>query len=93
MVGIGAFFLFAMTTVVRARFSTPTIGRDHLIGKQGTAETELSPEGIVTVEGARWQASAARAAGLRPGDPVVVVAVDGILLQVEPQDRADRQPS
>ena len=37
VVGIALFFGLALTTMVRARFSTQTIGRDHLIGRRGVA--------------------------------------------------------
>jgi len=84
VVTIAAFFLFAMTTVVRARFSTPTIGREHLVGKTGVAETAVSPEGVVVVDGARWKANSRRASGIDPGDPVVIAAVEGIVLEVDP---------
>ena len=82
--GIAVFFLFGMTTVVRARFSTPTIGRDHLIGRRGTAETAVSPEGVVVVDGARWRANSARVSGIEAGDEVVVAAVQGFVLDVDP---------
>ncbi|MEE9228095.1 MAG: NfeD family protein [Acidimicrobiia bacterium] len=82
--GIAAFFLFGMTTVVRARFSTPTIGRDHLIGRRGRAETAVSPEGVVVVDGARWRANSARVSGIEAGDEVVVAAVSGFVLDVDP---------
>lgn len=82
--GIAAFFLFGMTTVVRARFSTPTIGRDHLIGRRGTAETAVTPEGVVVVDGARWKANSARASGIGAGDEVVVAGVSGFVLDVDP---------
>jgi membrane-bound serine protease (ClpP class) len=84
VVAIAIFFLFAMTTVVRARFSTPTIGREHLIGQIGTAETAVAPEGVVLVEGARWKANSRRASGIEPGDRVVIAAVEGIVLEVDP---------
>ena len=81
--GAALFFGFAMTTVVRARFSTATIGREHLVGRCGTAETDLDPDGVVLLGEARWRARAARAAGIGPGDPVRVVGVEGIVLDVE----------
>ena len=84
VLSVAMFFLFAMTTVVRARFSTPTIGREHLIGKTGTAETAVAPEGVVLVDGARWKANSRRASGIDPGDQVVVAAVEGIILEVDP---------
>lgn len=81
---IALFFLFAMTTVVRARFSTPTIGRQHLVGRVGRAETAIAPEGIVLVDGARWKANSRRASGIEAGDPVTVAAVEGFILEVDP---------
>jgi membrane-bound serine protease (ClpP class) len=77
-------FGFALTTVVRARFSTQTIGRDHLIGRRGTAATEIEPEGVVVVDDARWQARSSRASGIAAGDTIEIVAVDGIVLEVDP---------
>jgi membrane-bound serine protease (ClpP class) len=84
VLSIAVFFLFAMTTVVRARFSTPTIGREHLIGKIGTAETAVAPDGVVVVDGARWKANSRRASGIEPGDPISVAAVEGFILEVDP---------
>ena len=83
VLGAALLFGFAMTTVVRARFSTATIGREHLVGRSGTAETALDPDGVVVLGEARWRARAPRAAGIGPGDPVRVVGVDGIVLDVE----------
>ena len=57
------FYLLAIPTMGRARFSTQTIGREGLVGKTGRAITEFSPEGVVEVEGARWPATAHREVG------------------------------
>jgi membrane-bound serine protease (ClpP class) len=78
------FFLLAMPTVQRARFSTQTIGRDGLIGEPGVAVAEFDPDGVVEVRGARWRATAHREAGLSVGSEVVVSGVDGMFLEVEP---------
>ena len=86
VVTVALFFLFAMTTVVRARFSTPTIGREHLVGMVGTAETAVAPEGVVVVDGARWKANSRRASGIDPGDQVTVASVEGFILEVDPVD-------
>ena len=84
VMSIVAFYVVAMRTVARSRFSTPTIGRDHLIGRTGVAVTEFHPNGHVELDGARWQAAAHREAGLSIGDEVEVVGVDGLFLEVEP---------
>ena len=83
-ISVTAFYVIGIRTVARARFSTPTMGRRHLIGRAGVAITRFDPDGVVEVEGARWQATAHREAGLGPGDPVVVRAVDGPVLEVDP---------
>jgi len=86
VIGIALFYGFALTTVVRSRFSTLTIGREYLVGKLGTAETDFDPEGVVVVDGARWRARSHRAAGLGPGDQIEVLEVNGILLEVGPPE-------
>jgi len=86
VIGIALFYGFALTTVVRSRFSTLTIGREYLVGKHGIAETDFDPEGVVVVDGARWRARSHRAAGLGPGDAIEVLEVNGILLEVGPPE-------
>ena len=87
------FFLLAMPTVQRARFSTGTIGRDGLIGETGVALDRFDPDGMVEVNGARWRATAHREAGLVAGSSIRVAGVDGMFLEVEPADRAAKTDS
>jgi membrane-bound ClpP family serine protease len=77
------FFLLAMPTVQRARFSTQTIGRDSLIGERGVALVGLDPDGVVEVQGARWRATTHREAKVATGTQVVVNGVDGLFLEVD----------
>lgn len=81
------FFMFAMPTVARSRFTTQTIGRDYLIGAHGRAVTDVSGAGIVELDGAQWQAISHREAGIRAGSTVVVDAIQGMYLEVSPLDR------
>ena len=74
-----------MPAMVRTRFSTPTIGRESMIGEMGVALSGVDPEGTVQVRGAPWRARTNRATPIQAGDPVRVVAVDGSLLEVEPE--------
>ena len=92
VISVTAFYVIGMRTVARARFSTPTVGRDHLVGQVGTAVTDFAPDGVVEVRGARWKATAHREADLSPGDPVVVRGVDGPVLEVEPAVEARSGP-
>ena len=77
------FFLLAMPTVARSRFSTQTIGREGLIGRVGQAVTALTPDGEVDIDGAVWRATSHREAGIAPGDPIEVIGVEGWYLEVD----------
>lgn len=83
------FFLLAMPTVQRSRLSTQTIGRESLVGSVGHALSDFDPDGTVVVNGARWRATAHREAGLIAGAAILVSGVDGLFLEVEPQDGRD----
>lgn len=83
VLGVLFFFLLAMPTVQRARLSTETIGRGSLIGETGLALVDFDPDGLVEVRGARWRGTAHREAGIGAGDPIEVVGVDGLYLEVD----------
>jgi membrane-bound serine protease (ClpP class) len=84
LVGQTVFMLGGMTVAVRNRFSVPTVGRDSMIGELGEARTDLDPDGVVTVRGAPWRARTHRGRPVAAGLPVRVVAVDRLVLEVEP---------
>ena len=79
------FMLSAMTAMVRSRFSTPTIGREELVGELGAAVADVDPDGVVRIRDALWRARTNRATPIRAGDSVRVVSVEGIVLEVEPE--------
>jgi membrane-bound serine protease (ClpP class) len=74
-----------MASMLRARFSTPTIGRESMVGRMGEADSGIDPDGTVRVGGALWRARTNRATPISSGAPVRVVAIDGLLLEVEPE--------
>jgi membrane-bound serine protease (ClpP class) len=84
--GAMLFMLGGMTAMIRARFSTPTVGREGMIGEDGTAEVAVDPEGVVLIRGSRWRARTNRATPIAAGSPVKVVAVEGLVLEVEPPE-------
>jgi len=88
MVSFVLFMLGGMTAMIRARFSTPTIGREGLIGEEGTAEVAVDPDGVVLIRGSRWRARTNRATPIKAGDVVRVAAVEGLVLEVEPPEGA-----
>jgi membrane-bound serine protease (ClpP class) len=85
VIGVALFMVAGMPAMVRARFSTPTIGRESMIGEMGTAAAAVDPDGTVRVRGALWRARTNRATPIQVGQPVRVVAIDGLLLEVEPE--------
>lgn len=82
--GALVFLLPGLAAVVRARFSTPTIGREWMVGERGTADSDFGPDGVVVVRGAPWRARSTRAAVIARGDPVEITAVHGLVLEVQP---------
>lgn len=84
IVGTSVFMIAGMPAMVRTRFSTPTIGREWMIGEKGEAVTNVSPDGVVRVRGALWRARTNRATPISLLDGIRVVEVDGLLLEVEP---------
>jgi membrane-bound serine protease (ClpP class) len=48
------FIWYSLTSVVRGRFATPTVGREGMIGRRCLAVSDLDPEGIVMIDGVRW---------------------------------------
>jgi membrane-bound serine protease (ClpP class) len=84
IVGVLLAMLGGMPAMVRTRFSTPTIGRDWMIGETGVAVAAVSPDGVVTVRDAPWRAHTNRATPIEAGAEVRVTAIDGLTLEVEP---------
>jgi membrane-bound serine protease (ClpP class) len=89
-VGVALTFLAGMPAMVRTRFSTPTIGREWMIGEGGVARGEISPDGLVLVRDAPWRAHTNRATPIADGEAVRVVAIDGMVLEVEPEEGGAR---
>lgn len=86
VVGMGVSMFSGMPAMVRTRFATPTIGRDWMTGEMGEAVSAVDPEGIVRIRGAQWRARTNRATPIDAGAAVRVVAIDGLVLEVEPEE-------
>jgi membrane-bound serine protease (ClpP class) len=88
--GVLLTFIVGMPSMVRTRFATPTIGREWMIGKGGTAVGTISPEGVAQVGEAKWRARTNRATPIAAGGELRVVAIDGVTLEVEPAEGGAR---
>lgn len=89
-VSIAVTYLSGMPSMVRTRFSTPTIGREWMIGEMGVAISDIGTTGQVAVRNAPWRAQTNRATPITMGDRVRVVQIDGLVLEVEPEDGGAR---
>jgi membrane-bound serine protease (ClpP class) len=90
VVGVVLMMLTGLPATVRSRFSTPTIGRESMIGEMGEAVAEVSPDGVVRVRDALWPARTNRATPVAAGDPVRVTGIDGLVLEIEPESGGAR---
>ncbi len=75
------FFLGIIATVIRARQRKIVSGREALIGMEGEALEDLQHEGLVLVNGERWQAISEMP--IKQHHSIHVVAIKGLKLQVE----------
>lgn len=89
LVGIVSALLYAYTgmpSMVRTRFSTPTIGRKWMIGELGEAVSAVDPEGTVRIRDAAWRAITNRATPIQEGESIRVIGINRLILEVEPED-------
>lgn len=90
ILGVVLAFIGGMPAMVRTRFSTPTIGREWMIGELGRAVSPVAPDGVVQIRDALWRASTNRATPIDELDRVRVVGIDGLVLEVEPEEGGAR---
>jgi membrane-bound serine protease (ClpP class) len=90
IIGILLTFIAGMPAMVRSRFSTPTIGREWMIGEIGRAVTDIAPDGVVQMREALWRAYTNRATPIEELDRVRVVGIEGLVLEVEPEEGGAR---
>ncbi|MEQ8718074.1 MAG: NfeD family protein [Acidimicrobiales bacterium] len=90
VLGVVVGMVSGMPAMVRTRFSTPTIGREWMIGELGEAVEDVDPDGVVSVRDSLWRARTNRATPIAQGEPVRVVMIDGLWLEVEPETGAAR---
>lgn len=86
LVGMAATVYSGMPAMIRTRFATPTIGREWMIGELGEAVAAVDPDGLVEIRGAQWRARTNRATPVAAGERIRVVAIDGLVLEVEPEE-------
>lgn len=79
--GVAGYCLFVLRAVLRARHMPVASGSEALLGKEGVAISDLAPRGTVRVAHEDWTA-VAELDPVKAGEPVEVVAVEGVTLHV-----------
>ncbi|MDP2953158.1 MAG: nodulation protein NfeD [Chloroflexota bacterium] len=87
---LGIFFAFIAALLVRDFRRRSMVGRNGLVGKLAVARTTLDPEGMVFLEGERWQATL-EAGTAEKGEEVVVSKVKGLKLRVAKLEGGSRK--
>ncbi len=77
---IAAFWVFVTSKGIAARRQPVKTGPQTLVGAEG----EVRKGGVVFVNGELWHAHTSDGSQLRPGEPVEVIALDGLELTVIP---------
>jgi membrane-bound serine protease (ClpP class) len=77
---VSGFFITVAALVARSHLTRSRTGKTGLIGEEGVAHTDLSPEGQVFVHGEFWRARSDEP--IAQGEPVEVVEVVGLKIKV-----------
>jgi membrane-bound serine protease (ClpP class) len=76
------FIVVVLGLVIKAQRRRPTTGAEGLVGLEGVATTDITPEGgSIIVHGERW--AAASGESIEKGARVLVVAVEGLRMTVK----------
>ena len=82
----GAFLLWLVSYLVKLRRRGAVSGKDSILGGTGTARESFTGEGKVWLEGESW--AAVSKVAIEKNQEVVVTAIDGLTLEVEPASEA-----
>jgi membrane-bound serine protease (ClpP class) len=78
---VSSYILIVVRAVLRTRHLPTRSGREALLGQEGVATSDLTLRGTVRVGGEDWSAIA-DGEPIEAGEPVEVLAVEGITLRV-----------
>lgn len=85
VIGLLALFeILEISIFLKWRRRRSITGSEGLVGAEGFAISDCAPEGQVKVRGRIWKGHSTD--GVRAGEPIRVVAVDGLKLDVEPDE-------
>ena len=79
---LAVMFGFLARLVVRAHLKKPTTGEEGMVGKLGTAKSEIDGTGKVFVHGEYWDVRSKHK--IAEGQAIRVTGVQDLILEVEP---------
>ena len=79
--------VWLVTSLLKMRRRGSVSGRDSIVGGVGTAMQDFEGEGTVWLEGESWAARSR--VPISKNQHVIVTALDGLVLEVEPAEAAD----
>jgi membrane-bound serine protease (ClpP class) len=81
---VSGFFIAVVGLVLKTHLSKPRTGAVGLVGEIGVVKTALQPQGKVFIHGELWHARSRTPLAVGARVRVVAVAVEGLVLEVEP---------
>ncbi len=75
------FFLYFLGMGLRAQKRKITTGKEGMVGEEGIAESDLTPEGKVQIHGEFWNGRSI-SGQIQKGEKIIVVSVDHLILIV-----------
>ena len=85
-----AFFLLILGMVVKARQRPVVSGMEQIVHSTGTVMDDFEQEGWARIHGEQWKVRSNTP--LKRGEKIRVVAMDGLILHVEPDSNTAHQP-
>ena len=80
---LGGIFFFIVSKAIGALRRRPASGAESLVGAVGVTKTALTPDGMVLIDGSRWQATLDEEGPVEEGQEVEVVSMRGLKLTVK----------
>jgi membrane-bound serine protease (ClpP class) len=87
---VGGFFVVVAGVVFRSHLRSPMTGDAGMVGQIGIVKTPLTPRGRIQIHGELWFARCRTS--VAAGERVRVTAVDGLTLEVAPEETAADAP-
>lgn len=81
LIGLGVYAVVTQRLVIRALKKKPVAGMTSMVGTIGRTETDLTPEGMIKIDGELWEARSVEGS-IETNAEVTVVSQDNLKLAV-----------